>query len=315
MTSAQRKKAIMDELDKKVQEKRSEVKRATPKAAGSAKKQTTKSGAKDWSKIHQKAFDKMTSIDDYLTKKRKRTDELTGSVKKVKAMAADLKSVVSGLKKPKTPLSADRRGGAKVVKPVTGGKKSTPKPFVPSVTSTAKMDLNFSAMKSPRASAKKTPAKSTPARAKTPASKAKTPAKSARTPAKPASVRKAPGSSAKENAGKKSLTASATKARVTPLKAGTSNAPTSASKASRFDLKASLSKPVPWKMYTGKLEPITPRKAAAHGMTTSKPAKVTHKKNVKSHKLASKADKRKAKMEQRGNKRMAMKMNKRGFKA
>ena len=47
-------------------------------------------GNKDWSRIHQTNFNKMESIDDYLARKRKRTDTLSASVKRAKVSPIEI---------------------------------------------------------------------------------------------------------------------------------------------------------------------------------------------------------------------------------
>lgn len=87
------------------------------------------SGSKDWAKIHQKQFDKMESIDVYLAKKRKRNEELTASVKRAQQVAVATKQAMDRLT------------------------ETVQKPFVPTVTSVKKVNMNFASMKSPAATA------------------------------------------------------------------------------------------------------------------------------------------------------------------
>lgn len=61
---------------------------------------------KDWKKIHEKNFEKMESIDEYLTKKRKRNEDYTESVKKTKKILSDTLAMVDKLKSYKTPTGA-----------------------------------------------------------------------------------------------------------------------------------------------------------------------------------------------------------------
>ena len=56
------------------------------------------SGNKDWTRIHQKEFDKMDSLDVYLEKKRKRTESISASVKKARLLAEQTKAAVNSLR-------------------------------------------------------------------------------------------------------------------------------------------------------------------------------------------------------------------------
>ena len=68
---------------------------------------------KDWAKIHKRQWDKMDSIDDYLAKKRKRTESVTQSVKKLKLMTEQMRANLSSIKKPKTPVSHKKQSSVK----------------------------------------------------------------------------------------------------------------------------------------------------------------------------------------------------------
>lgn len=61
---------------------------------------------KDWKKIHERNFEKMESIDEYLKKKRKRNDDYAESVKKTKQILHDTLAMVDKLKSYKTPTAA-----------------------------------------------------------------------------------------------------------------------------------------------------------------------------------------------------------------
>lgn len=61
-------------------------------------------GSKNWTKIHQKQFDKMDSIDVYLSKKRKRQEDFTNSAKKTKLLLEETKEAITRLKSHKTPM-------------------------------------------------------------------------------------------------------------------------------------------------------------------------------------------------------------------
>ena len=59
--------------------------------------------AKDWNKIHQLHWSKMDSIDEYLAKKRKRTETMTQSVKKLRMLTEQIRSNIQHVKKSNTP--------------------------------------------------------------------------------------------------------------------------------------------------------------------------------------------------------------------
>jgi len=80
----------------------------------------------DFAKMHEKNFKKMDSLDTYVEKKKKLTDTITKQLEKAKALSIEHNSLVKQLKS-KTPRNTD----------------TTDSKFVPAVTSTAKMNLNF----------------------------------------------------------------------------------------------------------------------------------------------------------------------------
>jgi len=80
----------------------------------------------DFAKMHEKNFKKMESLDTYIEKKKKLTDTITKQLDKAKALSLEHNSLVKQLKS-KTPRHTD----------------TTDSKFVPAVTSTAKMNLNF----------------------------------------------------------------------------------------------------------------------------------------------------------------------------
>lgn len=89
--------------------------------------QKSKSGKiPDFAKMHEKNFKKMESLDTYIEKKKKLTDTITKQLDKAKALSMEHNSLVKQLKS-KTPRHTD----------------TTDPKFVPAVTSTAKMNLNF----------------------------------------------------------------------------------------------------------------------------------------------------------------------------
>ncbi|KAJ8309282.1 hypothetical protein KUTeg_014156 [Tegillarca granosa] len=218
-------------LAKKKEEEEANKKKLTP-------------GNKDWAKIHQKHFDKMESIDDYLKKKKQQREEVTASVKKARQILEDTKAAVSKLQNYKTPVKSLFRtpseNSKKPFKPTVFSTKnmdfnfsksnrksprnscgSIKKPFKPSVLSTSNMNLNFSSMKTPQNLPRK---KSLPN-----------------------------GSTAKSVS-----TVPRKSTGVTPFRfTATLNQSLNESKSvKKFDLKASLSRPVTWKMHTGKIKPV-----------------------------------------------------------
>lgn len=82
----------------------------------------------DFAKMHEKNFKKMESLDTYIEKKKKLTDTITKQLDRAKALSMEHNSIVKQLKS-KTPRNTD----------------TTDSKFVPAVTSTAKMNLNFGA--------------------------------------------------------------------------------------------------------------------------------------------------------------------------
>jgi len=117
-------------------------KAASSKTTLSTKKKTPSSGSKgakgtqiprfvsfarkapNFAKLHEKEFNKMPSLVDTVEKKRKRTESVQEQIKRVKTIAESHQKIVDQCK-------------SKANKAKDGAK------FVPSVTSTAKMNLNF----------------------------------------------------------------------------------------------------------------------------------------------------------------------------
>ena len=55
-------------------------------------------GQQRWKKVHAKNFEKMDSLDQYLEKKKKRTELLTGSAQKARHLAEQTSSALKKLK-------------------------------------------------------------------------------------------------------------------------------------------------------------------------------------------------------------------------
>lgn len=83
----------------------------------------------NFAKIHAKNSDKLESLDDYLDKKNKLTDTVKKQLDKAKALAVEHSNIIN---KVKNSLSDNK--------------------FVPAVTSTAKMNLNFGSVSKPGSS-------------------------------------------------------------------------------------------------------------------------------------------------------------------
>lgn len=219
-------------LAKRKQETESETKVLTP------------GKMKDWKKIHEKNFEKMESIDEYLAKKRKRNDDYTESVKKTKKILSDTLAMVDKLKSYKTPTGAGDQKKTFITKtPNTA-------PFKPSVLSTKDMKLNFSEnRKSPRTSSAAKPFKPTVFSTKNMDLNFTSPAPS-----------------------RKSAGSAINKSKTTPFKFNASlnntlNGSMSAKKS--FDLQASLARPITWKAHKGKLKPFNSQTAFSNGNHTS----------------------------------------------
>ncbi|XP_063429862.1 nucleolar and spindle-associated protein 1-like isoform X2 [Mytilus trossulus] len=222
-------------------------------------------GNKDWTKIHQKEFEKFDSIDVYLNKKRKHREETNMSVKKARMLVEQTKEAIKRLKNHKTPAKENKTkprtsksalllkspgfNSTKVFKPTVLSTKQmnlefsktrkSPRTsgtgFKPTVTSTDKMNLNFNSMATPSNVGTKTP-KTDP--------------------------RKSTGSMLQ----RKSL--------ATPFKFNaTLNCTVDGNRSVKrpsFDLKASLSRPMTWKSHKGKLKSV----AETYSSNSAKSVKV-----------------------------------------
>ncbi|XP_071165025.1 nucleolar and spindle-associated protein 1-like isoform X2 [Mytilus edulis] len=222
-------------------------------------------GNKDWTKIHQKEFEKFDSIDVYLNKKRKHREETNMSVKKARMLVEQTKEAIKRLKNHKTPAKENKTktktsksalllkspgfNSTKVFKPTVlstnqmnlefSKTRKSPRTsvtgFKPTVTSTDKMNLNFNSMATPSNVGTKTP-KTDP--------------------------RKSTGSMLQ----RKSL--------ATPFKFNaTLNCTVDGNRSVKrpsFDLKASLSRPMTWKSHKGKLKSV----AETYSSNSAKSVKV-----------------------------------------
>lgn len=232
MTDEEMKQSLMFVLDKKAQaqaaQASTDVASSIPRFAAFVKKRQESKpitpGNKNWDKIHKKNFDKFDSIDVYLEKKRKRAEDLSASVKKARTLLSEVHHAVDKLRSHKTPEVSEN----KFAKPRTSSINKTT-PFKPTVLNTSKMNLNFAGKKSPRTLPRRSP---------------QSVVASATNPHPP--VRKSTGS------------APPRKSTTTPFKFTAVNTTlnTTVASAKKFDLKASLSRPITWKAYKGKLKPL-----------------------------------------------------------
>ncbi|XP_071799882.1 nucleolar and spindle-associated protein 1-B-like [Asterias amurensis] len=314
------KRVIMAELEKAAEEQFA-LQSKIPKPRSKVIKPVTP-GNKDWSRIHQTNFNKMESIDDYLARKRKRTDTLSASVKRAKLIADEAKAAVETLtthrtpqstaKKAAKPVSRARPGNLTFMSPKTSltksraasTKTSTNKPSILKGTASKTVTFKTSRLKTPTRAAvllgggiePKLKRKSTPG------------------PRKSVSVLDASAKKIAEFSSRKSLGDSRKSigelrksigGAITPFKSSqTPNKPS-------FDLKASLNKPLGYKPHTGKLKPL--QVSTLYKTTTSniQKAKDTLKKPV----LKTREDRRAGAKQNRANKRANVLMSRRGINA
>ncbi|XP_060068427.1 nucleolar and spindle-associated protein 1-like [Ylistrum balloti] len=322
MDSAEMKETLLSALDKKVQKKVSEMdpakKTGIPRFAAflAARKEAREEkpltpGNKNWTKIHKKEFDKMESIDVYLNKKRKRQDDFASSAKKTKTLLEETKAAISKLKSHKTPTAfkeANRKskslfvtpgttavktktptGVAKNKTPVSAAPKpKTPSTFKPTVFSTKNMNLDFNTTtrKSPRTSSGTgtfKPSVLTTSNMNLNFGKVKTPG---------------------------TLPKDTRKSFVTPFKFSASNTTLNDSKstAKKFDLKASLARPITWKTHKGTLKPL--ETASLYSTAKGEP-----KVNVKTPKVAGRENRRALAQKKRADKKFDKQMSRRGINA
>jgi len=202
----------------------------------------------DFAKMHENNFKKMESLDTYIEKKKKLTDTITKQLDKAKALSMEHNSLVKQLKS-KNPRNAD----------------TTDSKFVPSVTTTAKMNLNFvnsaenqekQSFKFGSASAKSTELFKFSAK---PVAAAPKVVSKQRQDLKKSTMSK-PTTKDEKNRARKSLTNPTPNK---PLLNITNNANKSinmtnksmtGTPSKKFDLAASLAKPLTYKPHTGKLK-------------------------------------------------------------
>ncbi|XP_014783753.1 nucleolar and spindle-associated protein 1 isoform X2 [Octopus bimaculoides] len=183
---------------------------------------------KKWEKIHQKMFQKFDSLDVYLEKKNRRAQKLLTPARLAKQIAEENKKISEKQSCQSLQSKIPKRN------PVTS--------FIPKVTSVKEMCLQFtnSSSKLPKTSknVQETSAKQLSAKKVSSASK-KTDCR-------------APFMSPRLNERK-------TEKKVfTPFNfTANKNTPSSGAKKPKFDLQASLAKPITWKQHKGKLKPLS----------------------------------------------------------
>lgn len=317
------KKQLMDQLDRKVEEKLP-VECKIPRFVqflnkDSSAGETNKTPATKWNKIHQSQFEKMDSIDVYLEKKRKRMEGFNQSVKRAKTVVDACKS---GNRNSKTPTRKQSTGVTRKSqgKPTEVNFKPTvailnksatfvfgspvAKPFFQPGNRQAKVAIKASAatsgknLKSPKIfkpifsgtavneTKPKTPVAHKSFAAITTAEKRpKTPANLARKPMA-----------------------------VTPFRFLPANIPATPNPTpkKKFDLQASLAKPLPYKPHTGKLKPISPYKEKCKPAVSGAKLK-SHKVDVKNVEVVSREERRKQGLRNRENKRATTLSRRRGL--
>jgi len=196
----------------------------------------------DFAKMHEKNFSKMDSLDTYIEKKKKITDTVTKQLEKAKALTDEHNSLVKELRA--------KRGRVGVV-------DATDSAFIPTVTSTVRMNLDFGNSKEQSNDHKPFVFSAQP---KTAASKVipkqrqaiKTATKAASKLGNVSKSRKSQGEVGPlvniTNNANKSLNSTNKSMNGTPSK--------------KFDLAASLAKPLTYKPHTGKIKPWEKKKKA-----------------------------------------------------
>ncbi|XP_020602941.1 nucleolar and spindle-associated protein 1-like [Orbicella faveolata] len=300
------KKQLMDQLDKKVEEKMP-VECKIPRFVqflnkDSSAVQTNKTPDAKWNKIHQSQFEKMDSIDIYLEKKRKRMEGFNQPLKRAKSTGATRKSQGKPAEvtfKP-TVTSLDKSStfvfGSPVAKPFfqPGNRQTRVTIATAAATSGKKLKLKSPKIFKPifSGTADNEGKPKTPVARKSFAATTTTGEKRPKTPANPA---------------RKSMA-------VTPfrfLPANIPAAPTPTPKK-KFDLQASLAKPLPYKPHTGKLKPISSYKEECKP-TISEAKLKSHKIDVKNVKVVSREERRKRGLKNRENKRATTMNRRRGL--
>ncbi|XP_068195193.1 nucleolar and spindle-associated protein 1 [Antennarius striatus] len=269
----------------------------------------------NFKKLHEAQFNKMESIDTYIQRKTKQLETYKSSVKELKQLSDKIKlKQAEGKTQEKmnrasmfSPVPANKRtaedkrrntllSASKAPQDNKAAGKEDAK-FRPSVLSTRRINVRFS--EASRDNECKKSMVRTPARMSSYVTSS-TPKKTAADGGKPNNVR--------------TSTFSATKTPGTFVFTGntsTSTTPGTQTK-SKFDLKASLSRPLSYKPHAGKLKPF--------GETTENPAgnkslnsTISHQKNYKQHQVQTREDRRTKQTENRKQKKENMLGARRGL--
>ncbi|XP_025104948.1 nucleolar and spindle-associated protein 1-like [Pomacea canaliculata] len=273
MGSEERRTKLMDAINKKVEismGNTAPISHIPRFAAFLAKQKQTKTvtpGNKDWEEVHKKAFAKFDSIDVYLEKRRKRTEELSASVKKARGIMQDVQEKVTKLKNRKTSTigkpehqpfkpsilsTKDMNLSFESLSESANKKQSSSKIFHPTVVSTKNMSLNFAALKSPvcRTAVKCTPQSSVHSSGTKMV----------------VSVRKSLNTSVKVTGNTPFCFTGNNNTTTSSL----NNTTFTKSASKTFNLQASLARPITWKPHTGKLPSLeTGYFSSASNMTQS----------------------------------------------
>ena len=180
--------------------------------------------------IHAKNSDKLESLDDYVEKKKKLTDTVTKQLDKARALAAEHNSIVKQVKSK----------------------------FVPTVTSTAKMNLNFGNMSTSKQEPFKFDSKPVAAAPKVVPKERK----DMKTATKVKSEARKP---VKSNRGRDNVDAAPKPLfNITNTDKSINMTERSMTKTpgKKFDLKASLAKPLSYEPHKGKIKPLEKKKKA-----------------------------------------------------
>lgn len=299
------KKELMDQLDKKVEEKMpAECK--IPRfvqflGKESSAAETNKTPANKWNKIHKQQFEKMDSIDVYLEKKRKRMEGFNQSVKKARIVVdscKEEKEIRNSLARKSTGPKRKSRG-----KPA----EVTFKPTVTTITKSSTFVFGSPAPKPFFQPANKTVTKSEKLKLKSPKVFKPIFSGSASNNEKlktPLARKSLPAAAIKEGKSKTPANPSRKSTAATPFRFLPANAPdvTTPTPRKKFDLQASLAKPLTYKPHTGKLKPISSYKEQCRP-TISQTKVKNHKVDVKSVKVTSRDERRKKDNKSRENRR------------
>ncbi|KAL5008756.1 hypothetical protein ScPMuIL_014337 [Solemya velum] len=274
MTKQEMKDSLIEALDKRVKDQvKKPDKTSIPRFAAflAKKKEQEKSanaqkGTPDWQRIHKKEFNKFDSLDVYLDKKRKRADDISASVKKARMMLEEVHAAVDKLKSHETPTKKEPVSSFFKSPAVNASKKT--RNFKPTVTSTKNINLNFSSIQTP-----------------------------------PVDIRKSPRDSSNSSNRRSTGTLQTKKSVTTPFRFNASmntSLNTSVSGRAKFDLQASLSRPITWKSHKGKLKPLDHQAAQT---------------SIKTPIVKTREDRRSAAMKKRGDNKFSAQMARRRISA